>query len=62
MPLELAAPQLTQLPDAWLVVIPARFGRLQRYRFQVEGHARRFLGLFTRAERHTARNGWPYST
>ncbi len=61
MTLELATPALTQLPDAWLVVIPARFGRLQRYRFQVEGHARRFLKLFTRDERRSARAGWPYS-
>lgn len=48
MNLELALPQLTRTFDAWLVEVPAGYGRWQRYRFQVEGHARRFLGLFTR--------------
>ena len=61
MDLELAVPQLTQHADAWMVLIPARCGRLQRYRFQIEGHARRFFALFSRPDRRSARAGWPAS-
>ena len=51
---ELPIPQLTRTLDAWLVEVPAvRFGSWQRYRFQVESQARRFLALFTRWERRT---------
>ena len=57
MNLELAVPQLTETHGAWLVLVPARFGRIQRYRFQVEGHARRFLALFRRPERRAVRLG-----
>jgi hypothetical protein len=50
MNFEPIGPQLTQTFDAWLVEVPARFGRRQRYRFLVESQARRFLSLFTRWE------------
>ena len=59
MNLELAVPHLTQTHDAWLVEVPASPGRWQHYRFMVESQARRFLSLFTRRERRTARAGWP---
>ncbi len=56
--MELARPALTQTsPTAWEVTVPARFGRLQHYRFQLEAHARRFLSLFLRPERRAVRFG-----
>lgn len=57
MNLALALPQLTETQGTWLVLVPARFGRVQHYRFQVEGHARRFLALFRRPERRAVRVG-----
>ena len=56
--MELARPDLVQTsPTAWEVTVPARFGRLQHYRFQLEAHARRFLSLFFRPERRMVRLG-----
>lgn len=56
--MELAIPALTQTgPTAWEVTVPARFGRIQHYRFQLEAHARRFLALFFRPERRAVRLG-----
>jgi hypothetical protein len=57
MELMLARPELVQTSDAWEVTVPARFGRLQHYRFQLEAHARRFLALFLRPERRAVRLG-----
>lgn len=59
--MELNVPVVKQDGELWFVEVPAHGGRVQRFRCHHERHARRFLALFERAARRTARAGWPYS-
>ncbi len=58
---ELNLPTLSWTPSHWVVTVPARLGRVQRYLCTTQAIAQRLLAMFVRAKPPSPRRGWPFT-